>query len=82
MYEEGACRSNIIAVNKMLSNSAQLRHVEFATFLMMFSTYTKLRIVFYFNHLKGIKAPEIEKRLLSEGMTASRRYIGSLKSTN
>ena len=58
-----------------MSNSAPLRHVfrEFSIFKMVFSVCKNLRIVFY--HLKGIKAPEIEKRLLSERMTESRRGI-------
>ena len=40
---------------------------------MVFSTYKKLRIVFF--HRKGLKAPEIGKRLFQEGMMASRQGI-------
>ena len=36
---------------------------------MVFSTYKKVWIVFF--HRKGLKAPEIGKRLLQEGMMAS-----------
>ena len=40
---------------------------------MVFSSYKKLRIVFF--HRKGLKAPAIRKRLLEEGMVASRQGI-------
>ena len=40
---------------------------------MVYSPYKKLRIIFF--HRKGLKAPEIAKRLLSEGMVASRQGI-------
>ena len=40
---------------------------------MLFSTYKKLRIVFF--HRKGLKAPEIGKRLFEEGMMTSRQGI-------
>ena len=40
---------------------------------MVFSTYKKLQIVFF--HRKGLKAPEIGKRLFQEGMIASRQGI-------
>ena len=40
---------------------------------MVFSTYKKLRIVFF--HWKGLKAPEIGKRLFEEGMMTSRQGI-------
>ena len=37
---------------------------------MVFSTYKKLRIDFF--HRKGLKAPEIGKRLFEEGMMTSK----------
>ena len=42
---------------------------------MVFTTYMykKLRIVFF--HRKGLKAPEIGKRLFQEGMMALRQRI-------
>ena len=40
---------------------------------MVYFPYKKLRIIFF--HRKGLKAPEIAKRLLSEGMVASRQGI-------
>ena len=40
---------------------------------MVFSTYKKLRIVFF--HQKGLKTPEIGKRLFQEGMMSSRQGI-------
>ena len=40
---------------------------------MVFSTYKKLRIVFF--HQKDLKAPEIGKRLFEEGMMTSRQGI-------
>ena len=40
---------------------------------MVFSSYKKLRIVFF--HRKNLKAPAIRKRLLEEGMVASRQGI-------
>ena len=40
---------------------------------MVFSSYKKLRIVFFYR--KGLKAPAIGKRLLEEGMVASRQGI-------
>ena len=39
----------------------------------MYSSYKKLWILFF--HCKGLKAPEIEKRLLTEGMVDSRQGI-------
>ena len=39
----------------------------------VYSCYKKLRILFF--RSKGLKAPEIEKRLLKEGMLASRQEI-------
>ena len=44
---------------------------------MVYSPYKKLRIIFF--HRKGLKAPEIAKRLLSEGMVASRQGIFEVK---
>ena len=40
---------------------------------MVYSSYKKLRIIFF--HAKGLKAPEIAKRLSEEGMLASRQGI-------
>ena len=40
---------------------------------MVFSTYKKLRIVFF--HRKGLKAPGIGKCLFQEGMMASKQEI-------
>ena len=43
---------------------------------MVYFCYKKLRILFFSS--KGRKAPEIEKRLLKEGMLASRQGIHEL----
>ena len=43
------------------------------TLKMVYSYYKKLRIIFF--RLKGLKAPEIEKRLLQEGLVATRQGI-------
>ena len=40
---------------------------------MVYSYYKKLRIIFF--RLKGLKAPEIEKRMLQEGLVATRQGI-------
>lgn len=50
---------------------------------MVFSEYTKQRIVFYYH--QGLKAPSISSRLREEGITASRvgvfKFLNSYRSS-